>query len=99
MTDEFHVDLDHLDQLVAKLSGLVGFLGDHLAELDHKVADLHTGRWDGIAAAAYADSHREWATRAQEYAEGVAEMSDAAERAHGHYTEAATLNVNMLRGR
>ncbi|MEV6555824.1 WXG100 family type VII secretion target [Nocardia sp. NPDC051756] len=97
MTDEFHVDLDHLDQLVARLSGLAGFLRAHLAELDRKVADLQTGIWDGTAAAAYVEAHRQWAVGAQEFAEGVTEMSEAASRAHVHYTEAATLNLNMLR--
>ncbi|MFE9578568.1 WXG100 family type VII secretion target [Nocardia sp. NPDC006044] len=98
MTDEFHVDLDHLDQLVARLSGFAGFLRDHLTELDRKVAALHTENWDGVAAAAYVEAHRQWASGAQEFAEGVTAMSDAASRAHGHYTEAATLNLNLLRG-
>ncbi|MFF3226423.1 WXG100 family type VII secretion target [Nocardia suismassiliense] len=99
MTDEFHVDLDHLDQLVARLSGLAGFLRDHLAELERKVADLGAGSWDGIAAAAYTEAHRRWATGALEFVDGVNDMSDAAKRAHGHYTEAMTLNLNMLRGK
>ncbi|WP_227998668.1 hypothetical protein [Nocardia australiensis] len=46
MTYEFHVDLDHLDQIVSRLSGLAGFLRDHLAELDHKVTDPHTGSYN-----------------------------------------------------
>ncbi|MFJ1459612.1 WXG100 family type VII secretion target [Nocardia wallacei] len=97
MSSEFSVNLDHLDDVVARLNGLVGFLRDHLDGLDQKVGSLH-GAWESVAAQAYNDAHRDWATSAQEFVDGVAEMTDAARKAHGRYTRAIDLNQRMLRG-
>lgn len=40
MASQFSVDLDHLDQIIARLSGLAGFLGDHLADIEQRAASL-----------------------------------------------------------
>jgi WXG100 family type VII secretion target len=98
MSSELSVDLDHLDQIVSRLSGLAAFITDHLDEIDGKVAALHGSGWESVAAQAYADAHRQWATGAREFAEGVAEMSDAARQAHGRYTHAIELNRQMHQG-
>ncbi|MFE9325685.1 WXG100 family type VII secretion target [Nocardia sp. NPDC052278] len=96
MSSQFSVDLDQLDRIVSRLNGLAGFLHDHLDELDHKVAALHNGSWESTAASAYADAHNQWLTAAREFAEGVASMSDAAQKAHGRYTRAIDVNQRML---
>ncbi|WP_040782108.1 WXG100 family type VII secretion target [Nocardia pneumoniae] len=98
MSSQFSVDLDHLDQIVARLSGLAGFIADHLDEIDDKVATLQGSGWESVAAQAYADAHRQWATGAREFAEGIRDMSDAARTAHEDYTYAIELNRKMLRG-
>ncbi|MFD6158948.1 WXG100 family type VII secretion target [Nocardia sp. NPDC060256] len=98
MSSEFSVDLEHLDQIVSRLSGLAGFVADHLDEIDDRVAALHGTGWESVAAQAYADAHRQWATGAREFVEGVREMSDAAKQAHGRYTRAIELNSKMLQG-
>lgn len=98
MSTEFHVDLDHLDQVVARLTGLAEFITDHLLELDKRVADLPSGSWDSTTAHTYIAVHNECATGAREFAKGVAEMSSAAKRAHGGYTTAFETNKRMLRG-
>ncbi|WP_062982868.1 WXG100 family type VII secretion target [Nocardia anaemiae] len=96
MSSQFSVDLDQLDRIVSRLNGLAGFLHDHLDELDHKVAALHSGSWESAAASAYADAHSQWLTAAREFAEGVAAVSDAAQKAHGRYTRAIDVNRRML---
>jgi len=93
---EFSVNIDDLDQLVARLSGLAGFIEDHLDEIDEKVATLTGTGWEGIAAQAYSDAHRQWVTGAREFTDGVRTMSDAANRAHTRYSTAADINKQML---
>lgn len=98
MATEFSVDLEHLDQVVARLSGLVGFLTENLDDIDDKVAALQGTGWEGRAAQAYADAHRQWSTGAREFAEGVRTVADAAKTAHARYSRAIDLNSTMLRG-
>ncbi|WP_067674290.1 WXG100 family type VII secretion target [Nocardia miyunensis] len=96
MSSEFTVDLDQLDRIVGQLSGLSGFLREHLDELDRKVKTLSTGSWESAAAAAYSDAHTQWLSSAKELAEGISEMSDAAKKAHGRYTTAIDTNRRIL---
>ncbi|MEV0110738.1 WXG100 family type VII secretion target [Nocardia sp. NPDC050799] len=98
MPSEFQVDLDHLDHIVGKLRDLAGFLSDNLDDIDDKVATLQGTGWEGLAARAYADAHRQWSTGAREFADGVRTASDAAKAAHDRYTRAIDLNSRMLRG-
>ncbi|WP_433523021.1 WXG100 family type VII secretion target [Nocardia pseudovaccinii] len=98
MSSQFSVDLDQLDQIVSRLNGLAGSLHDHLDELDHKVAALHSGSWESAAASAYAEAHSQWLAAAREFAEGVAAVSDAACKAHTRYSTAADVNKQMLQG-
>lgn len=95
---EFTVDVDHLDQIVARLSALAGFVGDHLDDIDDKVAGLTSTGWESVAAQAYSEAHTKWATAAREFAEGVRDMSDAARKAHAKYINAAEVNKQMLNG-
>lgn len=96
MASQFSVDLDHLDQIVTRLAGLAGFIGDHLTDIEQRVASLHDTGWEGVAARAYGDAHREWISGAKELVDGVREMSDAAKEAHAAYTRALDLNSRML---
>ncbi|WP_227996088.1 WXG100 family type VII secretion target [Nocardia australiensis] len=98
MTTEFSVDLDHLEEIVARLSGLAGFIDEHLDEIDDRVATLAGTGWESVAAQAYADAHSQWVTGAREFTEGVRDMSDAARKAHGRYTRAIETNLKMLGG-
>lgn len=99
-SDPFHVDLDHLDTVVGRLGGLSGFLTDCLTELDRRVQQLHSsGSWTGRAARAHADAHREWSAAAAEFNKGVADLQQAARKAHQSYTDAGTANSRILRSR
>ncbi len=96
MASQFSVDLDHLDQIVTRLTALAGFIGDHLTDIQQRVTTLQGTGWEGVAARAYDDAHREWITGAQELVDGIREMSDAAKQAHTAYTRALDLNGRML---
>ncbi|MEU7145969.1 WXG100 family type VII secretion target [Nocardia sp. NPDC046473] len=96
MTDEFTFDLDHLDEIVAQLSALAGFVGDHLDEIDRKAKTLTGSDWDSAAATAYLQAHSDWIAGAREFVDGVRDMSDAAAAAHGRYTRAISFNLKML---
>ncbi|MFR9772258.1 WXG100 family type VII secretion target [Nocardia sp. SC052] len=95
---EFSVNLDDLDQIVTRLSGLAGFISEHLDDIDDKVATLAGTGWESVAAQAYSNAHRQWMTGAREFADGVREMSDAARKAHTRYSTAADINRQMLQG-
>ncbi|WP_040686856.1 WXG100 family type VII secretion target [Nocardia vinacea] len=99
MVDQpFKVDLDHLDQIAARLNGLAGFIEDKLEELNNTVARLQVENlWTGAAAAAYADAHQQWVAAAAEFNAGVQEMQAAAVEARANYQNSVTLNVQMMR--
>ncbi|MEU0504358.1 WXG100 family type VII secretion target [Nocardia sp. NPDC005998] len=97
-SSQFSVDLNHLDEIVARLSGLSGFISDHLDGIDDKVAALTGTGWESAAAQAYTEAHREWVTGAREFVEGIRDMSDAARKAHERYSNAINLNYKMLAG-
>lgn len=56
MASQFSVDLEHLDQIVSRLSGPAGFIADHLTDIEHRVAALQGTCWEGVAARAYDDA-------------------------------------------
>ncbi|MEU2035719.1 WXG100 family type VII secretion target [Nocardia amamiensis] len=95
--EEFQVDLDHLDEVVIRLSALACFVSEQLDTIDDKVATLAGTGWEGVAAKAYAEAHREWAAGAREFAEGIRDISDAARKAHTGYASAVEENLKMLR--
>ncbi|UFS99125.1 WXG100 family type VII secretion target [Nocardia huaxiensis] len=95
---EFSVNLDELDNIVARLSALAGFLTEKLDLVDDKVATLAGTGWESVAAQAYTDAHRQWVCGAREFAEGVDDCSAAARTAHGRYSTAAEVNRQMLQG-
>jgi len=94
----FSVDLDQLDQVVARLAGLAGFLNDTFDGIDRRVKALQSGDWDGVAAQAYAEAHRNWLGEAQEFAQGVADATEAARQAHARYKAAMNVNNKMAQG-
>ncbi|WP_216893657.1 WXG100 family type VII secretion target [Nocardia alni] len=98
MTDEYGVDLEHLDQVVAHLRNLTGFLTDTFDEIDRRIHTLREGSWEGAAAQAYTQAHTQWITGAREFTRGVTDATHAARDAHGHYTHAVDINGTMLNG-
>jgi WXG100 family type VII secretion target len=99
MSSPFHVDLEHLDNVAARLKGLVGFLTDHLDEVDRSVAGLHQSSWSGVAARAHVEAAAKWSTEAREFSDGAAVIQEAARLAHEAYTGAVDANTKMFRRR
>ncbi|MGY5207580.1 WXG100 family type VII secretion target [Nocardia gipuzkoensis] len=97
-SSQFSVDLDHLDEIVARLSGLSGFISERLDGIDDKVAGLTGTGWESAAAQAYAQAHREWAAGARDFVDGIRDITDAARKAHERYSHAINLNYKMLTG-
>lgn len=91
----FRVDLDELEQLVARVSGFVGFLNDSLDGLQQRVSAVQQN-WNGAAADSQAEAFREWRTGATDVAEGMATMRQAVLDAHGRYSAAIAANLAML---
>ncbi|MFD3508763.1 WXG100 family type VII secretion target [Nocardia sp. NPDC058666] len=98
MGSEFSLDLDHLEDIVAKVAGLASFVAEHLDEIDDRVATLVGTGWESVAADAYQVAHQQWATGAREFAEGIREMSASAKSAHTQYSAAIDTNRRMLSG-
>ncbi|WP_019928521.1 WXG100 family type VII secretion target [Nocardia sp. BMG111209] len=98
MDDGLQVDLDRLDDIVARLSGLAGFITEKLDAIDHAVTNLGPTVWNSEAAAAYQDAHRRWATQAHDFADGVRTAHEAARLAHEKVRRAVELNGRMLHG-
>ena len=98
MSEEFSFDIGEIELIVARLTGLAGFIGDHLDEIDRRVAAIADSGWEGRAATAYQEAHRLWASGAREFNEGVRDMSDAAKTAHESYSIALEANLKMTRG-
>lgn len=91
----YSVDLDHLDEVMAKIGGLVGFITDSLEGLDQRLAAAHQS-WSGQAADAHATAHTTWAASAQQAREGIDAMRAAAANAHEQYSDALATNLRML---
>ncbi|WP_216905941.1 WXG100 family type VII secretion target [Nocardia noduli] len=98
MSGEFTFDSNEIEQLVARLSGLAGFIAERLEEIDRRVAGIAESGWNSVAAAAYQEAHQRWASDAREFATGIYEMSDAAKAAHESYTRATEANLKMTGG-
>ncbi|MBF6227072.1 WXG100 family type VII secretion target [Nocardia abscessus] len=100
MTDSFSVDLDQVQQIIARLTGLAGFIADHVDQIDDKAAELLSGTgWEGVAAQAYGTLQQQWSAGAREFVKGIHDMNAAAATAHSAYTDAGTVNTRLFRSR
>ncbi|MEV6559965.1 WXG100 family type VII secretion target [Nocardia sp. NPDC051756] len=95
MTDQYRVDLDHLDAVTAKVAALNSFVADALVELDQRIAAMQS-TWDGAAADAHATAHAEWTAAAAKMADGLERMRAAAASARASYNASTTANLSML---
>ena len=91
---DFTIELDELDDVVGDLERCERDLSQLVEDLDHQMVVLH-GSWEGLAAAAQSEAHREWSSGMAATRGALAELRAAARLAHGHYTAAATTNVDM----
>lgn len=92
----YRVELEELLAFVDRLQAFERHAEAIATRVDSQVADLHT-TWSGSGAAAHRARHGEWMAAAAQMREALAELRAAAHHAHRNYTEAAQLNLDMLR--
>jgi WXG100 family type VII secretion target len=90
----FVVDLEQLDEAVARMSAFERSIEEQLQTLDASIARLQS-LWSGAAADAQLAAHREWLAGAQRMRAGLAQMRTAAATAHSNYGSAVQANVAM----
>ncbi|TXI53373.1 WXG100 family type VII secretion target [Mycolicibacterium mageritense] len=89
--DHVKVVLESLDQAIAQLASFDSEIEQQLAELQNRLAELHT-RWEGDAAAAHAHAQAEWAEGARMLSEGIKGMHRASVEAHSSFRSAIIAN-------
>ena len=92
----YRVELEELLAFVDRLQALEQHAEAVATRVDSQIADLHT-TWSGSGAAAHRARQDEWMAAAAHMREALAELRAAAHHAHRNYTEAAQLNLDMLR--
>lgn len=91
----YKVDLNHLDEVTARIRSFKDFVEDSLTALDNKAKEL-SASWSSEAAAAYEVAHREWLVGATEVRDGIGDLESAARTAHHNYSGAMAANLRML---
>lgn len=94
-SDDFSVDLDHLDQVTGRIEAFAELLTEHLGELDKRAGQLMQS-WSGEVASAYSAAHQEWSTAAVEIRDGLHSIETAARSAHCNYGIALKGNKGMF---
>lgn len=94
MPRSYAVDLGELQQRIDEMAAFEKKIEQALTDLDRVVERLHV-TWTGQAAVAHREAHDEWAAGMAQMRTGLAEIKDAATRAHGNYTSAAQANSSM----
>lgn len=92
--ETYAVDLDQLQNVVARMVRCEDDLDALLAELAARVRTLHD-TWDGAAADAQLVAQRRWEAGFHAMHAGLSGMREAGRAAHGHYTDAVLTNTRM----
>ncbi|MBF6126594.1 WXG100 family type VII secretion target [Nocardia brasiliensis] len=95
MTDQYRVDLAHLESVTARIGGLTGFVEQSLREVDERVVNVQAG-WSGTAADAHAAAHAEWSAAAVKVNDGLTKMKQAAATARQSYEMGTSANLSAL---
>ena len=92
----YRVELDELLAFVERLQSFEQRAESIASRVDGQIAGLHE-TWAGEAAAAHRAQHDKWMAGAAQMREALGELRAAADNAHRNYSDAAQLNVDMLR--
>ncbi|SUE30004.1 WXG100 family type VII secretion target [Nocardia farcinica] len=95
MSESFRVDLNELDNIIARLAGFVGFLTDSVGGIQQRTTSLQT-TWTGQTATAAQEAFANWAVGARDVADGIETMRAAAAAARDRYDAAISANLEML---
>ncbi|GAB2558088.1 WXG100 family type VII secretion target [Nocardia sp. NPDC059240] len=94
-SNDYSVDLNHIDQVTTRIRTFAEYLTDHLTELELRAQQLKPS-WTGEAAAAYDHAHGEWINAARAVHTGLKQLEAAARAAHGNYGNATSANTRMF---
>lgn len=90
----YKVELEELLAFADRLQAFDSRAEGLAAKVDQQVGQLH-GSWFGESADAHKARHDEWMAASAQMREGLAELREAARRAHRNYTEAVAANTAM----
>lgn len=93
-SDEFTLDPDELDAVVADLSRTEAALETLTNDIERQIATLHES-WAGLAAQAQREAQREWEQGLLTMRGALADLRAAATQASSNYNEAAATNRSM----
>lgn len=94
VAEAFRVDPQALADAARRMAAFQRYAEDMIGEIESRVARLHA-TWTGEAAAAHAEAHQHWARGEAMMREALAQLTKAAETAHGNYTGAMSTNLGM----
>lgn len=92
----YRVELSELLDFADRLEAFESRAEAAATRVDDQIATLHN-TWSGDAADIHRTRHQEWMTAAAQMRDALAQLRAAAHNAHRNYTDAAQLNVDMLR--
>ncbi|KAF0849680.1 WXG100 family type VII secretion target [Nocardia caishijiensis] len=98
MSESFSVDLDDLEEVTIRIRGYQQYLTDGLADLQQRIDALNSS-WEGIAAAAFAEAHRDWGTAVADIGNALTSLCDAAQSARSSYSDAGDTNTRIFQRR
>lgn len=94
MSDDFTIDPDELDALVADIARTEAALETLTTDIERQIAKLHES-WEGLAAVAQRDAQLEWEQGLLIMRRSLAELRAAGDQASRNYTLAAETNRSM----
>ncbi len=94
MSDDFAIDPDELDAVVADIARTEAALETLTGDIERQIVTLHES-WEGLAARAQREAQREWEQGLLTMREALADLRAAAARASFNYREAAETNRSM----
>ncbi|MFI9410155.1 WXG100 family type VII secretion target [Nocardia gamkensis] len=93
-SDRYRVDLEQLDDAVAKMEKFGSRVQDWLGEVDRHITELHLA-WSSEAATAQQAAHDKWVGGVNEMRENLDELREVARKAHQNYSAAIETNTRM----
>jgi WXG100 family type VII secretion target len=88
------VDLEQLEDAVAKMEKFGSTVRDWLGEVDRHIAELHLV-WSSEAATAQRVAHDKWVAGVNEMRDNLEELREVARTAHQNYSAAIETNTRM----
>ncbi|OKH74601.1 hypothetical protein EB73_04895 [Mycobacterium sp. SWH-M3] len=93
----YTVDVDALHDLQEQMQHFLTKSTEHLARVEGLIGKV-SADWDGAAAAAYQQRHREWVDALREMGESLTDFRAWSSEAEQVYREVMEINLRMAQG-